>query len=252
MPLITERLDSLEKIVRPQLFDQYKEEFKKVAQEQIASMNEVKADFEATMGKGMKAMAKAEKWVGAAGKFDNVMEDFQGFIEVRLDAANDRIAKAHDTANDIEAWMREIEDKMKGNTENWEAEAGIRDIKDKMVNMEKEIENLATEAGIRDINIKMEKMEKDIENLGTKIMHVAIEQANSAPPTPRGRQTSRQRSASLQIASGILKGFTAPIDDEADEAEGPHQQKVPRQPALLPLTCVRSNMNPHSNNTSVD
>ena len=102
----------------------------------------------------------------------------------------------------------------------------------------------------------METLEKKIKEMDTKIMHVAIEQANSEAPTPRGRrQTSRKRSDSLQRASLILKGLTAPVEaDEAetDKAEGPHQQEVQHQPTFLPLTWVSSNMNCHPNNTSFE
>ena len=226
MPTLADRLARVESIVHKQKYEQFEKFFDRKQE----LMDKTVAEFRDLLQKG-------EKWVPIAGKFDEVMSRFNEHMKNQLDSANNEVAHAQDLANDI---TRKLS-KMQAEVENWEAEAGIRDIKDKMEKMEKEIENLATEAGIRDIKIKMEKMEKDIESLGTKIMHVAIEQANSEAPTPRGRQTSRQRSVSLQRASRILKGFAAPIDDEADEAEGPHQQELPHQPALLPLTHVRPN-----------
>ena len=174
------------------------------------------------------------------------MSRFNEHMKNQLDSANNEVAHAKDLASDITRKLSKTQEQV--------GALQIDSLRDAMETLEKTIKEMDTK--IMHVAIeqrdRMETLEKKIKEMDTKIMHVAIEQASSAPPTPRGRQTSRLRSQSLQGASRILKGFTAEIDDETDKAEGPHQQEVPHQPAFIPLTLVRSNMNCHPNNTSFE
>ena len=114
------------------------------------------------------------------------------------------------------------------------------------------------EAAIRDMKDKMEQMEKNIAELGNKIMNVAIYQAE-----PRGRsqsQTSRQRSQSLQTAARIMSGKTWETlqcnRDFVERLGGMEQPPIDhtalvqeRQPSHLALTLVQpstSNVFAHS------
>ena len=191
-----------------------------------------------TVAEFRELIQKAEKWVPIAGKFDDIMSRFNDHMKNQLDSANKEVVRAEDIANDIARKLAE----MQAEFESWEAEAGLRDMKGKMARMEKLIECYPTEARIREIKIKVATMEKDIETLGTKIMHVAIAQANTQVSVPRGRQTARERSQSWRRAIGILKGLDPPIDDVENQAEIPqHHPEVALQPAHLPLTHVRPN-----------
>ena len=267
-----ERLAALEKIVMPQKFEQYEA----IVTRKIEKMTATVADFKTLLEKG-------EKWAAVAEKFDNIMNNFNDHMAEQLDVANEQITKAYDYAHDIKQELTKIQgevtalriDSLLDRTEakllnrmhdiKDTIDKTIRNIEDKMNEMDSTISNLAITSRehsqsleftatrgdslldvrelkllkhVDDVKKEMTNNMRDLQSrsklIDTKLTNLAIVQADDM--TSRGRSiTSRERSQSvheqtrrLHQASHLLRSQQIPFVEEA----------TLHQPAHPPLANV--------------